>query len=341
MAEVKSKLLSTVVDDPEARKAKRFEEHFRETMDLSEEHLTRCIQAIAEIRSARTVSQTRVLVQALARETQESNSILHHALSILDAGEVEEAVEFKGSAAESTLDQRLEQLRQLLETSPSQAASAIVAGLTDPTTEHAWRRSLVFAAEIAAFTETQDHQLVPTLLAFVEQFRDSNCREDQIAVGAAIRTCVGAIPAIHLESLAAILEPGHRASPGLDVVLEVAKMVARKTAANPPVACDQYPRLSKQLVSLASAHLNPYVFPHGKNAALAMNAIVATIGLGSSDSRELLHEVNESSPLWFRHQLRRRLDRLWAEWTLKRDDAGISHEVLMTLRNSIDLLDAE
>jgi hypothetical protein len=63
-----------------------------------------------------------------------------------------------------------------------------------------------------------------------------------------------------------------------------------------------------------------------------MNAVLAAIGLGSSDSRELLCVVNESSPLWFRHQLRRRFDGLRAEWTLKRDNVGIAHELLMTLR---------
>jgi class 3 adenylate cyclase len=73
-------------------------------------------------------------------------------------------------------------LDQLLETSPTAAASAILAGLTDPDTEQAWRRRLVLAAEVAGFTELQDQQLAPALRSFIDEFRDSNRRDDQVVV---------------------------------------------------------------------------------------------------------------------------------------------------------------
>lgn len=80
---MRSKLLSTVFDDPEASNAKRFERHLRETMSLTEVHRNRCIAALSDVKSARTDTQTKLIVEALAEETGVSHSILEHALSIL------------------------------------------------------------------------------------------------------------------------------------------------------------------------------------------------------------------------------------------------------------------
>jgi hypothetical protein len=212
--------------------------------------------------------------------------------TVLDDPEANSAKRIEGHVLD-TLDLPKEHrhLDQLLETSPTAAASAILAGLTDPDTEQAWRRRLVLAAEVAGFTELQDQQLAPALRSFIDEFRDSNRRDDQVVVCSAIRTYVGLIPVSDLDCLAAVLEPGHRASPGTDTLLEAIKMVARKTAANPPSTDNQHPRLSEQLVPLARAHMNPYVLPRGKSEALAMNAILAVAGLASPAVQDLVGEV--------------------------------------------------
>jgi hypothetical protein len=227
-------------------------------------------------------------------------------------------------------------LDQLLETSPTAAASAILAGLTNPDTEQAWRRRLVLAAEVAGFTELQDQQLAPALRSFIDEFRDSNRRDDQVVVCSALRTYVGLIPVSDLDCLAAVLEPGHRASPGTDTLLEAIKMVARKTAANPPATDCQHPRLAEQLVQLARAHMNPYVLPHGKSAALAMNAILAVAGLASAAVQDLIGEVNACCPAWFRQQLQRRLCKLLSEWAAKLGESTTGHEPTTILRTAAD-----
>lgn len=243
---------------------------------------------------------------------------------------------FCDTPSATDLTQRLDQLAQLLETSPSAAASSILSGLTDPKTEQAWRRRLVLAAESTVFSDDQDRQLVHALRTFIDEFRDSNRREDQVAVCSAIRTYVGLIPVSCLECLATILEPGHRASPGIDTVLEIVKMVTRKTAVNPPASEGQHPRLCGQLARLARAHMDPYVLPYGKSAALAMNAILATFGLGNSAARDLISEINVCCPAWFRQQLQRRLRRLLTAWTAKLGDSMIDHEPTSMLRASAE-----
>lgn len=283
-----------------------------------------------------TVLDTNEWFQEFLRKDKQRNELEKLRRSFQNAAGFFEAIELEVPSVASDSDKPFEQLSRLLQHSPTEAASVILAGLTDSETEHTWRRSLVFAAELVRFTETQDRQLIPALLRFVEQSRDSNCREDQIAVCAAIRTCVGSIPASELESLATILEPGHRASPSSDLLLEIAKMIARKAAANPPADAAQYPRLSEQLVRLANAHLNPYVLPNGKNAAVAMNATLAAIGLASPDGQELLRTVNENCPLWFRQQLRRRLEGLLTGWISSLNDAVAEDETVTALRACVD-----
>lgn len=80
---MKSRLLTTVFEDLEAENAKRFERHFRETLDLSEEHRQRCLSAIAEVRAARMKVQANLIVENLAKETGLPSTTLEHSLSIM------------------------------------------------------------------------------------------------------------------------------------------------------------------------------------------------------------------------------------------------------------------
>jgi hypothetical protein len=119
-------------------------------------------------------------------------------------------------------------------------------------------------------------------------------------------------------------------------VLETIKMVARKFAANPPAACNEHPGLSAQLERVARAYLNPYVFPHGKSAAVAINAVQAVVGLASPGMHELIAEVNANCPAWFRQQLRGRLRRLLNEWEARLGDGTVDHEPTNLVKRAVD-----
>ena len=102
--------------------------------------------------------------------------------SVTRIAEPGRAPESETALTSAALDDRLSGLSHLLERNPSAAASTVVEGITDPNTDHPWRRLLVIAAEGIRFTDEQDREVLPALLEFVVGFRDSNDREDQIAV---------------------------------------------------------------------------------------------------------------------------------------------------------------
>ena len=237
-----------------------------------------------------------------------------------------------------TLSDRLAELRYSLETDPAAAASTVVDGMTDPSTDHPWRRLLVIAAEGIHFTDEQDRQLIPALMEFIESFRDSNDCEDRVAVCSAIRSYVGLAGTAQVESVAKLLEPGHRASPTLPTLLETLKMIARKFAANPPRSPNQYPALSGQLERVARAYLNPYVLPQDKHAAVAMNAVQALAALASPELGAVIAEVNTCCPAWFRQQLQRRLTKLQEEWETKLGDGVAVHQPTKTVQEAFDRL---
>ncbi len=240
-----------------------------------------------------------------------------------------------------TLSDRLAELRYSLRTDPTGAASTVVDGVIDPTTDHPWRRLLVIAAEGIHFTDDQDGQLIPALMEFIEKLRDSNDPEDRVAVCSAIRSYVGLMEVAQVESVAKLLEPGHRASPALATVLEIVKMVARKLAANPPRAPNQYPALSGQVERVARAYLNPYVLPQNKHAAVAMNAVQALAALASPEVGGVIDEVNTCCPAWFRQQLQRRLTKLQEEWETKLGDGVGVHQPTKTVQEASDRLQTD
>ncbi len=240
-----------------------------------------------------------------------------------------------------TLSDRLAELRYSLETDPAVAALTVVDGIIDPTTDHPWRRLLVIAAEGIHFTDDQDQQLIPVLMEFIENFRDSNDREDRVAVCSAIRSYVGLVGTAQVESVAKLLEPGHRASPTVDTLLETLKMIARKFAANPPASPNQYPALSGQLERVARAYLNPYVLPQSKNAAVAMNALQALAALASPELGAVIAEVNTFCPTWFRQQLKRRLAKLQEDWEMKLGDGVAVHQPTKTVQEASSRLQTD
>lgn len=244
-------------------------------------------------------------------------------------------------SAELGTGQEREQCVDRPESEPDGEAQEVLDALVDPSTDHVRLRQLVIAAEAIEFSEEQDRKLIPALMRFIKSFRDSNDWEDHIAVCAAIRTYVGAVRAEEIDTVSILLDPKHRTSATLDVVLETLKMIRRKLTVNPPSTTDSHPVLSDHVERLASAYLDPYVFPHGKHAAVAMNAVQSLGGLASRRIVDVIDQVNRLCPRWFRRQLRRRLGEQHAEWTTRSPIPADERPPIRLIEEALERLRAE
>ena len=133
-----------------------------------------------------------------------------------------------------------------------------------------------------------------------------------------------------INSVARLLEAGHRASPTLDTLLEILKMITRKFTANPPTATNQQLGLSDELENIARAYTDPYVLPHGKHAAVAMNAVQALVASASPNAGIL--DFSMSQPVYvLLSALYRSVLRRWTVcYTLETHTAATFEEVRMT-----------
>ncbi|NUN97751.1 MAG: hypothetical protein HUU16_16435 [Candidatus Omnitrophica bacterium] len=190
----------------------------------------------------------------------------------------------------------------------------VVALLGNPNLDLNERRRLILAAEEMDFTGEQRMELLPLLRGFIEEFRDSNERDDLIAVGSAIRNYVALMDVSQIGALASVLEPGHRAVIPQEIELEIVKMVARKFAANPPAAPEPEPELATRLMELAEAYLNPRVLPRGRFSAIALLALQGLAGMRSPKLERLVEVARDLPFPWFHRQLRRLLNELLDQW---------------------------
>jgi len=79
---MKSRLLSTVFDDPDGDNAKRFARHFRETLGLSEDHRKACVAAFPQVKLTRTTTQESEVVSDLAARSGIPRPVFVHALNV-------------------------------------------------------------------------------------------------------------------------------------------------------------------------------------------------------------------------------------------------------------------
>jgi len=230
-------------------------------------------------------------------------------------------------------------LVDLWELSEEAFPAALLERLADPDLEHASRRRLVIEAEFVEFSEEQERELLRMLLPFIEEFRDSNDREDQIAVGSAIRTYVALMDDREIGTLAGLLECGHRGEIPLEIELELVKTIRRVYEANPDAESDK--ALADILFEKASAYLNPNVMPRNVLfGAVALNAVQALVGMSSPKAAEILDRLNRLPFLGFRQQLKRRLNNLTADWDSV-PAGGESSPRLRDLRTLVAKIEAE
>ena len=175
------------------------------------------------------------------------------------------------------------------------------------------RRQLILEAETMQFEDSDRERLQRILRSYIEENRNSNARPELVAVAAAIRKFAASLDHTEMDWLGRILEPGHRAQPSLETELEAAKMVYRRYSEDPPIRGNPHPELSARLADIARAYLNPYIFPRGRFATVAMLAIQALLVMRSAEVDSIIQQVNELPFPWFREQLRRRMDKCIAQ----------------------------
>ncbi len=73
---MRSRLFTTLFDDPDAEHAKTFARHLRETLDLSEEDRQFCVDSYPQVNATQTPTQERKLLSELAG----GSTIPHHTL---------------------------------------------------------------------------------------------------------------------------------------------------------------------------------------------------------------------------------------------------------------------
>lgn len=194
--------------------------------------------------------------------------------------------------------------------------------LGDAAADHQEHRQAVLHAEVLSFDAASLPTLKQHLLQFIEAHRDSNDPEVQIAVASAIRKVIAEASADDLNAVAVLLEPGSRSSLSLELELEVVKMIVRKLTANPSIVSALEPSLADQLNELACAYLNDRLFGREKYPAVAMNAILALVVMGSPHVNEFARQLGTLRTDWFKTMLRRRATKIAAEVRQRDADAA-------------------
>lgn len=172
------------------------------------------------------------------------------------------------------------------------------------------RRQAIFEAEALAFHGDERTRLVGLLKSYINQHRNSNEREELIAVAAAIRKCVALLDESDMGWLSTLLEPDHRVPVSLEAELAIAKMVVRRYSQTLPGLADPHPDLSRSLEEIASNYLLPRVFKRERFSTIAMLAIQALILMRSQYAAKIIDEVNSLPFRWFRQQLVRRMNKI-------------------------------
>lgn len=219
-----------------------------------------------------------------------------------------EQVEFDSPSDESPIASALSGY----DSTSSLAVAEVIERLRKSDLAQSEARRLVVAAETLPIDENLRTDFLAALREFICKHRDSNDPEDLIAVGAAIRKVVLCTPHHEIESLASLLESGHRAAVPLDIELEIAKAVVWKLTAQPAQAPNQFPQLADQMWNLAQTYLHDRLLPRDKYAAAALNAGLALL-LMQSHVAEVIDLVNDLRLAWFKELFARRAKRIGDE----------------------------
>jgi hypothetical protein len=175
--------------------------------------------------------------------------------------------------------------------------------------------SLVCEAEFVRFGEAERERVTAALWHIIVERRDSNCVKDIAAVGAAIRKFVAMMDVRNIGQLAQILNPNNRSPAPLDIELEICRMVHRKFAAHPDANPGSEHDLETQLTQIAEVYSSPRLIARIDDGypTVAMLAYQSLAVMLAPSWDRIIPSLNRA-PLWFRQQLKSRIQRTVSEW---------------------------
>lgn len=188
-------------------------------------------------------------------------------------------------------------------------------------TEGEEKARFICKAELEDFSEEQFSVLLPLLWSYIISNRNCNNPTVLIAVGSAIRKYVASIPPEQIQSVAELLETGHRAACESEIEIELLKMLFRYFQNNPPQSADVYRALSTRVMEIAEAYTNPRILPQGKFATSALLAIASIVSMRSSKSQDLLKKGFSTPYRWFSTALTKELKELEVSWSRRSIEA--------------------
>lgn len=180
---------------------------------------------------------------------------------------------------------------------------------------------LLCAIELAHFDPSQRQVLLPLLWQYILDHRNSNDRDELVAVGAAIRKYVAILPMERMGELATVLESGHRFPLPIELEIEIAKMVYRNFEVHPPVVADPHPELAQRLWEMVQAYINPRVLVREKCSAATSLAIEAIVSMRSSLAEQAWLAAAACPYRWFAELVSDDLDELQERWSRKNPEA--------------------
>lgn len=182
--------------------------------------------------------------------------------------------------------------------------------------------SLLCEVELTRFDPTQREILLPLLWQYILDHRNSNDRNDLVAVGAAIRKYIAIMPMDRMGELAVLLESGHRSSLPIELEIEVAKMIYRNFEVHPPINADPQPELAQRLWEMVQAYTHPRILLRDKHSAAASLAIEAIVSMRSPLAEQAWQAAMECPFRWFAELVSDGLDDLQERWGEKHADAA-------------------
>ncbi len=192
--------------------------------------------------------------------------------------------------------------------------------------------SLLCRVELARFHPSQRPVLLPLLWKYVVDHRDSNNRDELVAVGAAVRKYIAIMPMDRMGELTALLETGHRSPLPIELEIEVAKMVYRNFETHPPDVADPQPELARRFWEMVQAYINPRILLRDKHSAATSLAIEAIVSMRSPLARQAWQAAVACPYRWFAELVSDDLEELQERWSGKNSEAAAW---LRELRNSV------
>jgi hypothetical protein len=200
----------------------------------------------------------------------------------------------------------------LIENEDPIVSSLIVKQLGDSEIPNSWRRTIILLSEDVQFTGVERTSAATLLRKFAETNRDSNDPEDVPPVLSALRSYASIASLQSLPTLVDYLNSDHR----VNTMLTAIKCVIHVLEVNPPTHIDSMPEVASKVTEVAKVFLHPLVLPQGSNAAIAVNATVASAALAASGSAQLIEDVRLLNKPWIADVLRDRLLRLYQSWSM-------------------------